>query len=197
MESSRTSQNQPFSNITNESQSKSTSQTLQKGKEAHPKKLEKDIVEDGSDSDVVNKNESEESSEEEGCEIEFPRESAADLMTYLHREINNLSNMEDPQKRKFALIKLYQIFVQAKKKAPNRIYQEILPQIQKPLFKRLGDKQEKCRELAALIIKEFFVKADDITMSIPYLIPILVERLRAEDLEGTETLPDVMKPTIT
>ena len=105
--------------------------------------------------------------------------------------------MEDGQKRKFALIKLYQIFVQAKRKAPNRIYQELLPQIQKPLFKRLSDKQEKCRELAALIIKEFFIRADDITISIPYLVPILVERLRAEDLEGTETLPDILKPPTT
>jgi hypothetical protein len=30
--------------------------------------------------------------------------------------------MEDAQKRKFALIKMYQIFVQAKKKAPNKVY---------------------------------------------------------------------------
>lgn len=34
-------------------------------------------------------------------------------------------------------------------------------------------------------------------MSIPYIIPILIERLNAEDLEGTETLPDVMKPPTT
>jgi hypothetical protein len=33
-------------------------------------------------------------------------------------------------------------------------------------------------------------------MSIPYLIPVLVERLNAEDLEGVEGLPDVMKPPI-
>lgn len=55
---------------------------------------------------------------------------------------------------------------------------------------------EKCREIAALIIKEFFIRSDDITMSIPYLIPILIERLNAEDLEGTDNLPDVMKPPI-
>lgn len=34
-------------------------------------------------------------------------------------------------------------------------------------------------------------------MSIPYILPILVERLNAEDIEGTEGLPDVMKPPIT
>ncbi len=47
-----------------------------------------------------------------------------------------------------------------------------------------------------MIIKEFFSRSDDLTISIPYLMPILVERLNAEDLEGTDGLPDVMKPPI-
>ena len=46
-------------------------------------------------------------SEDEGIDIDFPRDSASDLLQYLHREVNNLSNLEDNQKRKFALIKLY------------------------------------------------------------------------------------------
>ena len=104
--------------------------------------------------------------------------------------------MEDGQKRKFALIRLYQIFVQSKRKASNRVYQELLSSIQKPLFKRLSDKMEKCRELAALIIKEFFMRSDDLTLSIPYLIPVLVERLNAEDIEGIEGLSDAMKPPV-
>jgi len=33
-------------------------------------------------------------------------------------------------------------------------------------------------------------------MSIPYIMPILIERMNAEDIEGTDTLPDVMKPPI-
>jgi hypothetical protein len=53
---------------------------------------------------------------------------------------------------------------------------------------------EKNRELAALIIKEFFIRSDDLTLSIPYLMPILIERLNAEDLEGVEGIPEVMKP---
>ena len=69
--------------------------------------------------------------------------------------------------------------------------------IQKALFKRLSDKAEKCREIAALLIKEFFIRSDDITMSIPYIMPILMERLNADDIEGTEGLPDTMKPPIT
>ena len=64
--------------------------------------------------------ESEES--DDGIDIDFPRDSAQDLLQFLHRELNNLQNMEDAQKRKFALIKFYQIFVSAKHKAPNKIY---------------------------------------------------------------------------
>ena len=40
----------------------------------------------------------------------------------MHREITNLSNLEDNTKRKFALVKLYQIFVLAKNKPTNRVY---------------------------------------------------------------------------
>lgn len=82
----------------------------------------------------------------------------------------------------------------AKDKAPNAVYQELLTDIQKILFKRLNDKIEKSRELAAIIIKEFFNRCDDLTMSIPYLMPIMIERLNADDLEGTDYLPEKMKP---
>jgi len=102
--------------------------------------------------------------------------------------------MEDGQKRKFSLLRLYQIFVLAKSKAPHKFYQEILPEIQKPIFKRLTDKMEKNRELAALIIKEFFLRCDDLTLSLPYLLPIIIERLNADDLEGIDYLNEKMKP---
>jgi hypothetical protein len=58
----------------------------------------------------------------------------------------------------------------------------------------LSDKVEKNRELAALIIKEFFTRVDDLTLSIPYLIPVIMDRLNADDLEGVDSLPEVMKP---
>lgn len=115
-------------------------------------------------------------------------------MTFLHREITNIQNQEEPQKRKFALLRLYEIFVLSKDKASKKVYQEVLPQIQKLLFKRLSDKVEKNRELAALIIKEFFVRVDDLTLSIPYLIPVIIDRLNSDDLEGVEALDEKMKP---
>ena len=58
----------------------------------------------------------------------------------------------------------------------------------------MTDKIEKNRELAALIIKEFYKKCDDLTLSIPYLLPVLVERLNADDLEGVDYLDEKMKP---
>ena len=116
-------------------------------------------------------------------------------MQFLHREVTNLSNMEDHTKRKFALIKLYQVFVLAKNKPTARVYGEILPQIQKLLYKRFSDAVEKNRELACLIVKEFFSKVDDLSLSIPYLVPIVISRLNCEDLEGIDYLPEAMRPT--
>ena len=60
---------------------------------------------------------SEGESSDEALDIDFPRDNSQELMTFLHREVTNLANMEDPQKRKFALVKLYQVFVLAKNKA--------------------------------------------------------------------------------
>ena len=91
-------------------------------------------------------------------------------------------------------MRLYEIFVLAKTKASKKVYQELLPNIQKLLLKRLSDKVEKSRELSALIIKEFVTQVDDITLSLPYLIPVIVDRLNADDLEGVDCLPDFMKP---
>ena len=46
-----------------------------------------------------------------------------------------------------------------------------------------------------MLVKEFFSKADDLSLSIPYLIPVLIARLNADDLEGLDTLPEKMRPT--
>jgi hypothetical protein len=54
---------------------------------------------------------------------------------------------------------------------------------------------EKNRELAALILREFFARVDDLTLSLPYFLPVIRDRLNADDLEGFDSLPDVMKPS--
>ena len=162
------------------------------------KKSTSDIVDsddddEGSDSGETSSGDSDDESEGED-DIEFPRDNAPDILSFVQRDLVNLNNKEDGQKRKFALLHLYQIFVLAKNKAPARIYQEVLPPIQKELFKRLSDPLEKCRELTCLIIKEFFRKCDDLSLSIPYLVPVLVERLNADNIEGYDHLPEEMKP---
>lgn len=68
-------------------------------------------------------------SEEQEIDIQFPRNNVQDLLQFIHRDLMNINNMEDAQKRKFGLIKLYQIFVLAKNKAPNSVYQELLSEI--------------------------------------------------------------------
>lgn len=60
----------------------------------------------------------------------------------------------------------------------------------------MSDKIEKNRELAALIIREFFARCDDLTFALPYLLPVIRDRLNADDLEGVDTLPEFMKPSV-
>ena len=69
-----------------------------------------------------------------------------------------------------------------------------MPSIQKLLFKRFSDSVEKNRELSTLIVKEFFSRVDDLSLSIPYLVPVLVNRLNAENLEGIDGLSEAAKP---
>ena len=86
------------------------------------------ILDDPISSDDEN-SKSEGESSDEGVDVDFPREDADDLLASLHREITNIQNLEDAQKRKFALLRLYEIFVLAKNKATKQVYQEILPHI--------------------------------------------------------------------
>jgi hypothetical protein len=65
----------------------------------------------------------------------------------------------------------------------------------KPVLKRTSDKLEKCRELAYTLLMSMIDAYDDTTLIIPYLFPVLVKRLDAYDLEGTDSLPENMRPT--
>jgi hypothetical protein len=75
-----------------------------------------------SSSEEEEKEEASDASSEEGIKIEFPRENSSELLTFIHREITNIQNMEDSQKRKFALLRLYEIFVLAEVKATKKVY---------------------------------------------------------------------------
>lgn len=55
---------------------------------------------------------------------------------------------------------------------------------------------EKCRQLAVEIFKKFCENCDDLTIAFPYLFPVLVDRLGAINLEGSEHITDEkLKPT--
>jgi hypothetical protein len=56
------------------------------------------------------------------------------------------------------------------------------------------DKVEKIREMAALIVREMFTRVDDLTFSIPYVLPILVDRLSAKNIEGTDGMDEKTRP---
>jgi len=68
--------------------------------EEFDKEAEKVKEEESSEED-----DEEESSEEE--DIKFPRDNVQDLLQFIHRDLTNIQNMEDGQKRKFSLIRLY------------------------------------------------------------------------------------------
>ena len=66
--------------------------------------LEKEEPEEESgDSD----DESSSGSESDEVDIKFPRDDAQDLLQFIGRDLKNIQNMEDGQKRKFSLIRLY------------------------------------------------------------------------------------------
>ena len=54
--------------------------------------------------------------------IKFPREDAHALHTFINRDLTNIQNRDEPQKRKFALLRLYQIFVLSKQKPLPKVY---------------------------------------------------------------------------
>lgn len=62
------------------------------------------------------------------------------------------------------------------------------------MLKRFSDDREKCREIAIKLYKELISRSEDVSPFLPYIFTVLVERLGAVDLEGTQSLPEQMKP---
>jgi len=66
-------------------------------KEQNEKRPYDPILDDPISDSEEEKNDSEEASESSEEEVEFPRQNATDLLNFVHRELTNLSNMEDAQ----------------------------------------------------------------------------------------------------
>ena len=65
----------------------------------------------------------------------------------------------------------------------------ILNEILKPLLKEFSDSVEKCRELALEILSGFLTVVNDPEDYLPYVIPVLVQRLGQQDItEPSEEL---------
>jgi len=98
-----------MSQDTQETQDSSSKKTTQSNKQK--------VTEGESGSDDSNESSSgdDSSSEEDtSSQIKFPKDNAQDLLQFISRDLTNIQNKEDGQKRKFSLIRLYQIFVISK-----------------------------------------------------------------------------------
>ncbi|XP_052819381.1 dynein axonemal assembly factor 5-like [Mya arenaria] len=58
----------------------------------------------------------------------------------------------------------------------------ILNEILKPLLKEFSDSVEKCRELALEIISDFLCRVNDPEEYLPYVMPVMVQRLGQQDI---------------
>lgn len=63
--------------------------------------------------------------------------------------------------------------------------QLIFNELLKPLLKELSDPVEKCRELSINLLQDFLKKAQTPEESLPYLIPVLVQRLGQQEIVET------------
>jgi len=73
--------------------------------------------------------------------------------------------------------------------------QKIMKEFSKGLLKCFSDPSEKIREISVKIIQELISRCEDMTIFLPYIFSILVERSNCTDLEGISQLPEVMRPT--
>lgn len=104
------------------------------------------------------------------------------------RYINCLGE-ENRNVRKRALVDMKNETVLRKPPLDSSEIQPIFNEVLKPLLKTLSDPVEKCRELAICMLVEFFKLVDEPVVSLPYVIPVLVQRLGQQDItEPSEEL---------
>jgi hypothetical protein len=71
------------------------------------------------------------------------------------------------------------------------LHQEVLSTFCKPLLRLMSDSSEKVRENVLNSIKILCENADSLSQFLPYLLPILAQRVNCQDLEGILHLPEV------
>lgn len=124
---------------------------------------------------------------------ELPTDSPATFLAYLQRDINCLGE-ESLCVRLQSLQKLERVLVQHIDNLSTDLVDVVAENTLKPLLKRLKDKSEKCRELAAKILRALIMNVSELSFMLPYVFPTLVARLGSEDLDGVAHLPEAMRP---
>ncbi|KAJ8319390.1 hypothetical protein KUTeg_004481 [Tegillarca granosa] len=100
------------------------------------------------------------------------------------RHVNCLSE-ENRNTRKRALEGIRKDTFGRKEQLEAEESQLIFNELLKPLLKELSDPVEKCRELSINLLQDFLRKAQTPEESLPYLIPVLVQRLGQQEIVET------------
>ena len=86
---------------------------------------------------------------------------------------------EDVLMRRKALTQMNSVLFEKKNSLEATEFSSIFRDICKPLFKRMSDPVEKCRELSLRIVSKLFTKASDLMPVLGYYFPCLMQRLPA------------------
>jgi hypothetical protein len=116
-----------------------------------------------------------------------------EFLSFLKRQFNIL-NSEDLSERKRAIATIYEYVNENKIDFESLGSQKIMKEFHKALLKAFSDQSEKIRETAVKIVQELLSRCEDMTIFLPYIFSILVERSNCEDLEGILQMPEVMRP---
>ena len=101
--------------------------------------------------------------------------SANTMNSQLTRDLNAMED-SDSNLRREALMHMEKTLFR-KHTMSDRDYAEIFHDVCKPLFKRISDPVEKCRDLALRIIQSFFRICQDVVGVLGYFMPAMMHRL--------------------
>ena len=120
-----------------------------------------------------------------------------------HQRYINLLGADNMSKRKDAILKFLNIFINGNDNNKNEILRptddvcmEIYEDMMKPLLKRFADKSEYCRLGSIKLINFFLSLTLDMAPTLPYLYPVITERSSTSfgyDEEGKEFVRDPTK----
>lgn len=106
----------------------------------------------------------------------------------LARHINCLGE-ENKLSRRKALESIKKDTIGRKPALSQEENKPLLNEVLKPLLKEFSDPVEKCRELSIEVIREFLRRVPDTEDYLPFLIPVLVQRLGQQEItEPSEEL---------